>query len=192
MLQRLYDKTLALAAHRHATRYLAGISFIESSVFPIPPDVMLAPMVIAKRKRAFRYALICTIASVLGALLGYAIGAVFWETLGQPIINFYGYEAEFARFQEGFVEYGVWLVFIFGITFFPFKVITIASGVAALDPIIFIVSAIIARGFRFLLVAGLLWKFGPPIQAFVEKRLGLMVSIGMIVLIAGFVLIKWI
>lgn len=190
MLRSLYDWTLARAAHRHAARWLALVAFIESSVFPIPPDVMLMPMILARRERAFRYAAIATAGSVAGAAAGYLVGFALWETVGAPVIEFYGYGQQFARFEEGFATWGAWLVLIFGVTFFPFKVITIASGVAALDPVIFILSSILARGIRFFLVAALLWKFGPPIRDFVERRLALVTTIFLLLLVGGFLAIK--
>lgn len=186
MLNRLYQKTMALATHAQAERWLAFISFIESSVFPIPPDCMLIPMALAKRTKALRYAAICTIASVLGALLGYAIGYFLWDTVGRPLFEFYGYMDKFALFQAEFLEWGAWLVFVFGITFFPFKVITIASGVAALDPIVFIVASLFSRTPRFFIEAWLLMRFGAPIQSFIEKRLAMIVSLTIFLLIAGF------
>ncbi|MCG8506803.1 MAG: DedA family protein [Sphingomonadales bacterium] len=191
MLRRLYDWTLRLARHPAAERWLAFISFIESSVFPVPPDVMLGPMALAKPKRAFRYALICTVASVLGGLAGYAIGFFLWETVGQSVIAFYGYEDKFAEFADAFNEQGALLVFIFGLTFFPFKVITIASGVTMLDPVVFTFAAIASRAPRFFIEAALLWKFGPPIQQFVEKRLALITSLVVFLGVAGFVLLKY-
>lgn len=190
MLRGLYSWTMEKARHRHAGRWLGFISFIESSVFPIPPDVMLLPMILAEQNKAFHYAAICTLASVMGALLGYAIGYFFWDIVGAPLIAFYGYEAQFTAFQDSFRDYGAWLVFLFGITFFPFKVITIASGMVALDPVIFVISALAARTPRFFIEAALLWKFGEPIRLFVEKRLTLLTSVFIILLIAGFAAIK--
>ena len=191
MLSRLYNWTMGLARHPAAERWLAFISFIESSVFPIPPDVMLGPMALARPQRAFRFAFVCTAASVLGALLGYGIGYFLWETVGQGVISFYGYHDQFERFREAFNSQGALLVFVFGITFFPFKVITIASGVTALDPLIFLAAAIASRTPRFFIEAALLWKFGPPIQRFVEKRLALITSVVVFLGIAGFVLLKY-
>ena len=129
MLRRLYDWTMKLAGHRRANWALAAVSFIESSVFPIPPDVMLIPMVLAQRHKAMLIAGICTVASVLGGLLGYAIGLYLFDTIGQPILDFYGYGEKFGSFQERYIEWGVWIVLIAGLTPFPYKVITIASGV---------------------------------------------------------------
>lgn len=191
MLRKLYDRVIELATHRTAPAWLAVISFLESSFFPVPPDVLLVPMAVSARRRAFRFALICTVASVAGALLGYAIGFLFWESLGQPVIAFYGYEEEFARFSEGFLEYGALIVFFFGITFFPYKVITIASGVVALDLFVFIAASITARGLRFFIEAAILWKWGEAAQRFVEDRLALVVSAATILLVAGFIAIKY-
>ncbi len=186
MIRKLYNWTLLLGARKSASAWLFGISFVESSIFPIPPDVLLLPMALGRRERAFHFAAIATFASVLGALLGYGIGYFFWEALGSPIMEFYGFQDEFQSFQNAFVENGAWLVLFFGVTFFPFKVITIASGVVALDPVIFVLSAIVARALRFFIVCSLLWKFGEPIKAFIEKRLGILVALGTLLLIAGF------
>ncbi|MFQ5348678.1 MAG: YqaA family protein [Rhodothalassiaceae bacterium] len=190
MLRSIYDWTLEKARHRHAERWLALVAFAESSVFPVPPDVMLLPMALAERRCAFRYAAIATMASVAGAFAGYAIGAFLWQTVGAPLIQLYGYEAEFARFREGFVDYGAWLVFIFGVTFFPFKVITIASGLVALDPVVFALSALVARGLRFFPEAALLWRFGAPIQRFIERRLALLSTLFVALLLLGFLALK--
>ena len=190
MIRRLYNWTMGLAHHPRAAQWLALVAFIESSVFPIPPDVMLVPMATAKREKALYFAGICTMASVLGAMLGYTIGYFLWDMIGQPIIEFYGYLDEFERFRAGFNEWGAWLVFIFGITFFPFKVITIASGATSLDFMTFILACIAARTPRFFIEGALLWKFGAEIQAFIEKRLTLVTTVVVILGVAGFVLIK--
>jgi membrane protein YqaA with SNARE-associated domain len=190
MLRALYDKTMALAAHRHANWALAAVSFIESSVFPIPPDVMLIPMVLAKRHRAVLIAVICTVASVLGGLLGYAIGLYLFDTIGMPILNFYGYGEKFASFQSRYNEWGVWIVLIAGLTPFPYKVITIASGVTGLSLPVFLVASIVARGLRFAIVTALLWKFGAPIKDFIERYLGLLFILFMVLLIGGFAVVK--
>lgn len=190
MLRSLYDKILRLANSPRASWWLAAISFIESSVFPIPPDVMLVPMAVANRTRAFHFALICSVASVIGAVLGYIIGFFLWDSVGQPIFEMYGYMDEFALFQDGFKEWGAWLVFVFGLTFFPYKVITIASGVVALDPVVFILASIGARFPRFFIEAALLWKFGDPIRDFIERRLVLITSAVVLLIVGGFAAIK--
>jgi membrane protein YqaA with SNARE-associated domain len=192
LLQKLYTWTFSLAKHPKAIRWLAFISFIESSVFPIPPDVILLPMVLANRTKAFFYAGVCTISSVLGGFLGYSIGYFLWEKIGSQIFEFYGYMDEFNTFQGNFLEYGVWLVFIFGLTFFPFKVITIASGVTMLDPIAFGLISLLSRSLRFFIEATLLWKFEEPIQKFIERRLTLVTTIFILLGILGFIGIKYI
>ena len=191
MLRRLYDWTLSLARHRHAMPALAGVSFVESSVFPIPPDVLLIPMVLAEPEKAFRIAAVCTAASVLGGLLGYAIGVFLFEELGKPLLEFYGYGTKFAEFQGKYHDWGAWVVFIAGVTPFPYKVITILSGVTALDIFIFTVASVVARGLRFFVVAGLLWRYGEPIQAFIEKRLSLLFGLFCGLLVGGFVAAKF-
>ena len=188
MLRRLYDWTLSLARHRHALPALAGVSFIESSVFPIPPDVLLIPMVLAEREKAFRIAAVCTAASVLGGLLGYAIGVFLFEELGKPLLEFYGYGTKFAEFQGKYHDWGAWVVFIAGVTPFPYKVITIASGVTALDPLVFMVASLLSRGARFFLLAGLLWYFGPAIRGLIENHLGKLTMMFFALLLGGFLL----
>jgi len=189
MIRRLYDWTLALAAHPRALLALAAISFVESSVFPIPPDVLMIPMIIARPSRAFLIAAVCTAASVAGALLGYVIGWGFFEAVGAPVLEFYGKGDDMAAFNARFNEWGAWAVLIAGVTPFPFKVITIMSGVTGLSLPVFIVASIAARGLRFFVVAGLLWKFGPPIRDFIERRLGLMFTLFMVLLVGAFALI---
>ena len=191
MLQKLYQRLLELSRHRHASFWLGAVSFIESSIFPIPPDVLLVPMVLADRAKAFRYAFVCTAMSVLGGLLGYAIGFWFWEAFGAGVIEFYGYREEFRAFEGAFIEWGAWLVFVFGVTFFPYKVITIASGVVKLDPLTFIVASVLSRSLRFYIEAGLIWKFGEPVQRFIEKRLALVITIVVFSVLLGFVAIKY-
>ena len=183
---------MGLAAHRHATWALAGVSFIESSVFPIPPDVLLIPMVLADRARAFRIAFVCTVASVAGGLLGYGIGLFLYEEIGKPVLDFYGYAPEFAEFQATYNTWGAWAVFSAGVTPFPYKVITILSGVTGLDVVVFSVASILSRGIRFYVVAWLLWRFGPPIKDFIERRLHLLFWIFCALLVGGFILVKFV
>jgi membrane protein YqaA with SNARE-associated domain len=192
LLRPLYDWTLRLASHRHAMWALAAISFVESSIFPIPPDVLLIPMVLAAPTRAWRIALVCTIASVLGGLAGYGIGYFLFEQVGKPLLEFYGYGPKFGEFKAKYNEWGTWAVFIAGVTPFPYKVITILSGVTALDPTVFTIASVFARGLRFLIVAALLWKFGAPIRDFIEARLGLVFTVFCVGLVGGFVVIKYI
>lgn len=192
MLQRLYDWTLDLATHRHALLALALVSFIESSVFPIPPDILIIPMVLATREKAWRIAIVCTVASVLGGLAGYGVGYFAYESIGRPLMEFYGYAAKFQAFQAHYNEWGAWIVAGAGITPFPYKVITIASGVTGLDLTTFTVASALSRGARFFIVAGLLWYFGIPIRAFIEKHLAKLATLFFILLFGSFVLIKYI
>jgi len=191
MLHRLYDWTLGLAAHKHAILALALISLVESSVFPIPPDILLIPMVLAARDRAWIIAGVCMVASVIGGVFGYGIGFFLFEQIGKPVLEFYRYSSKFAEFQETYNEWGAWAVFFAGVTPFPYKVITILSGVTGLSLPVFIVASMLARGLRFFIVAALLWKFGEPIKAFIERRLGLLFVLFCILLIGGFVVVKY-
>ena len=190
MLRPLYDWTMRFAAHRRAHWGLAVISFIESSVFPIPPDVLLIPMVLAERAKAWFYATVCTVASVLGGLAGYLIGLLLFDAIGRPILDLYGYGAQFDQFAQRYNDWGAWIVLVAGITPFPYKVITIASGMTQLDIWVFLLASLAARGARFYLVAALLYAFGPPIRDFIERRLGLVTAIGFALLIGGFVVAK--
>jgi len=192
MLRRLYDWTMALARTRHAERSLAGISFAESSFFPIPPDVLLIPMVLAQRERWLRYALVCTVASVLGALLGYFIGAVLLDTVGRPIIAFYHAEDAFVRIQDWYDTWGAWGILFGAVTPFPYKILTIFSGFAGFNLVTLIIVSIIGRGLRFFLVAWLLQKFGEPIRTFIEKHLGLLFTLFVVLLIGGFVAVRYV
>ncbi|PJK27766.1 YqaA family protein [Minwuia thermotolerans] len=191
MLRRLYNWTMSLAAHRRASWGLAGVSFAESSFFPIPPDVILIPMILADRRKAFRYAVIATVFSVLGGLAGYAIGAFLFETVGRPLLEFYGALDKFAEFSLRYNEEGGWIVFFFGVTPFPYKVITVASGATALNLVTFTAASVAARGLRFFLVAALLWWFGEPIRRFIERYLGILVLIFMVCLVGGFVAVRY-
>lgn len=191
MLRATYDFLMRAAAHRRANYWLALVAFVESSVFPIPPDTMLVPMVLANRDSAWRAAGISTVASVCGGLFGYAIGALLYNTVGLPLLEFYGYADKFAAFTAEYNDWGAWIVFGAGITPFPYKVITIASGVAHLDLPVFVIASILARGLRFYIVAALCWRFGPSIQKTIEKNLGLWTSAAFLALIGGFMLIKF-
>ncbi len=192
MLRRTYDWTMDLASRPHAMFWLFVIAFAESSVFPIPPDVLIIPMVLAAPTRAWRIVAVATAGSVLGGLAGYGIGYFLFEAVGQPILDFYGYAAKFDRFQEWYREWGGWIVFAGGFSPVPYKVITIASGSVNLDLVTFTVVSIISRCGRFLLVAVLLWKFGVPIRAFIERWLGPLTLAFVVLLVLGFVLVKYI
>ncbi len=185
MYRRLYDRLLALAAHRRALWALAAVSLIESVVFPIPPDLLLIPMVLAARRRAWTIAAVCTLASVAGGGLGYGVGLFLFETVGRAVLAFYGLEDGFARFAEAYHRWGAWAVFVVGVTPFPYKAITILSGATRLDFVVFLLSSLAARGLRFFLVAALLYRFGPPIRDLVERRLGLALTLFCALLLGG-------
>ncbi|WP_166415547.1 YqaA family protein [Cochlodiniinecator piscidefendens] len=191
MLRALYNWTLSLAESRYALWALAFVSFAESSFFPIPPDILMIPMILARPSKAWLIALVALVASVLGAFLGYYIGAGLFETVGRPVLEFYGKDAYFDEFAARYNEWGAWAVLMAGITPFPFKVITILSGSTGLSLTIFTIAAIIARGLRFFIVAALLWKFGAPIREFIEKRLGLMFILFVVILFGGFYVVKF-
>lgn len=191
MLRRLYDWTIHLSSKRHAPWALGAVAFAESSFFPLPPDIVLIPMVLARRERAWFYATICTIASVIGGIFGYAIGYFLFDTVGNYILNLYGYQEAFQSFAARYNEFGVWIVLIAGVTPFPYKVITIASGVTQLNFFVFMMASIVARGARFYLVAGLLWWFGEPIRAFIDRYFGILSIIFMALLFGGFLAVRY-
>lgn len=186
MLRRLYDWIMKLAEGPNALWALAAVSFAESSFFPIPPDVMLIPMILARRSRAFLYAAWATATSVIGGMFGYLIGYALYESVGKPIIDFYGKAADFADFASLFNEYGVWIIIAKGMTPIPYKIITIAAGLAGMGFFAFIFASIIARALRFFIVAALLYWFGEPIRDFVEKRLALVTTAFVVLLVGGF------
>jgi membrane protein YqaA with SNARE-associated domain len=192
LIRKMYDWTLRLAETKYATWALAGVSFTESSFFPIPPDLLLIPMCIAERRKSFFYATVCTVASVIGGLAGYAIGYYFFETWGEKILNFYGMSKGFDEMKTHFDEYGGWIILAKGATPIPFKLMTILSGVMHLALPVFIISSIGARAFRFFVVAGLLWWKGEPIRHFIEKYLGWLLLAVLVLLIGGFVAFKYV
>ncbi len=187
----VYDYMIELAAKPRAMHYLFAVAFIESSFFPIPPDVMLIPMVLAMPQKAWKIAGVATVASVLGGYFGYVIGVFFFDLIARPILNFYGYMEQFEHFKEYYHEWGAWIVFGAGITPFPYKVITIASGVMHLDLAVFTIASVLARGMRFFLVAWLLKKYGAPMKDFIEKNLGLLSVLFLVLLVGGFWAIKY-
>jgi membrane protein YqaA with SNARE-associated domain len=191
MMKRLYDWIMGLAASDRAPAALFGVSFVESSFFPIPPDVMLVPMVIAQRAKAWWYATLATIGSVLGGAFGYAIGFFAFESIGKPILEFYGKADSFGEFTQWFNEWGVWILIAKGWTPFPYKVLTITAGVTHMPFLEFMLASVITRAMRFFLVAGLLYFFGEPIRAFIEKRLTLVTTVFLVLLVGGFVAVRY-
>lgn len=171
MIRRLYAWAVRMADHKYATWILFAVSFAESSFFPIPPDTMLLPMVLANRKKAWLFAGVCTLASVLGGLLGYAIGAWMYDTIGHALISFYHMEDQAQHFKELYAEYGAAIILIKGLTPIPYKLVTIASGMAAYPILPFILLSFITRGARFFLIATLLHHYGEPIRGFLETHL---------------------
>ena len=190
LVKATYDYMLNLASRRNAMYFLFAVAFIESSFFPIPPDVMLIPMVLAAPTKAWRIAGIATISSVLGGAFGYAIGVFFFDLIARPILTFYGYMHQFDVFKDYYHEWGAWIVFGAGITPFPYKVITIASGVVHLDFAVFMLASVVARGMRFYLVAWLLKKYGEPMKDYIEKNLGMLSVLFLLLLMGGFACIK--
>ena len=191
MVKGLYDWTMRMADHPRALWVLAIISFVESSVFPIPPDVLMIPLILAAPHRAWLIALIAMVSSVLGGMLGYAIGYFAFDQIGQPILESLGKGDAMSEFNTKFNDFGFWAVLGAGITPFPYKVITIMSGWTGMPVVTFIVTSIIARALRFFIVAALLWKFGAPIRDFIERRLGLMFILFIVILAGGFYLVKY-
>ena len=191
IFRKLYNWTLNKSGHKNASWFLGIISFAESSFFPIPPDIILIPMIIAKRTRAWFYAFICTITSVCGGIIGYIIGYFFYSSIGIIIVNTYGLSNSFDSFEQYYNEYGVWIVLGAGFTPFPFKFITIASGVFNLNIILFVIVAIFARGLRFYLLAILLYIFGNKIKELIDKYFNLLASLFFILLVGSLLLIKF-
>ncbi|MCH8684553.1 YqaA family protein [Pedomonas mirosovicensis] len=192
MIRRLYDWTMRLAEGPRALWSLGAISFAESSFFPIPPDVVVVPMVLARPKQAWLIATICTVASVLGGLVGYAIGYFAMESIGHWLIELYGMQDKAAEFHANYAEWGLWVILIKGLTPIPYKLVTIVSGAAqyALAP--FIIASIITRGARFFLIAALLRAYGEPIRAFIERRLTLVTTLFVAMVVGGFMVLKYV
>jgi membrane protein YqaA with SNARE-associated domain len=189
MLHRLYNWVLTLAGNRFAELWLAIVAFAESSFFPVPPDLMLAPMIMAKPEKAYRYAAICTAASVAGGMLGYAIG-YYLEPVGHALLALTGHSGGVAQFQDWYAQWGVWLILIKGFTPIPYKLVTIASGLAEFSFPIFIAASVATRGGRFFLEAYLINRFGVQVQAMIERRMILVTTVVLLVLIAGVLAVK--
>ncbi len=191
MIRRLYDWMISMAEQPNALWVLALVCFVESSFFPIPPYVLMIPMVIARPSKAFVIATVATLSSVAGALLGYYIGWALLETVGRPLLAFYGKGADFDAFALQYNDWGFWAILGSAITPIPFKVITIASGATGMNIPVFLAASLGARGFRFFLVAALLWRFGEPIRVFIERWLGLVFGLFCVLLIGGFYLVRF-
>jgi membrane protein YqaA with SNARE-associated domain len=191
MLQRLYTRILEIAAGPNALAALLVVSFAESSFFPLPPDILLIPMILARPHQAFRLAALCTLASVVGGLVGYAIGYFLFDAIGRPVLEFYNAMGSYEALKAGFAEWGVWIIILKGMTPIPYKLITIASGVAQFDLIAFIGASIVSRSIRFFMVAALLWYFGDAARQFIERRLALVTSIFAVALVGGFVVLRY-
>jgi membrane protein YqaA with SNARE-associated domain len=191
MLKGLYDGVIRLSKGKHALPALAAVSFAESSFFPVPPDVILVPMALANPEKARLYALVCTIASVLGGMLGYAIGALLYDTVGHWLISAYGYGEGVEAFREAYAKWGAWIILIKGLTPIPYKIVTIASGFAGYNFLAFIVLSTITRGARFFLEAELLRIYGEPIRGFIEERLTLVTTGFLAAIVGGFLIAKY-
>jgi membrane protein YqaA with SNARE-associated domain len=189
MLRRLYDWCIDAAGKPYAAWLMGAVSFAESSVFPIPPDTMLIPMSLARPDKAYRFAFLCTWTSVLGGIVGYMIGAVLYDSIGQWLINLYGYGDKVEAFRAAYAEYGAWIILLKGLTPIPYKIVTITSGFAAYNIWMFIGLSVIARGGRFFVVAFLLNRYGEWARETIEKRLGFWVAVGAGVLVVGFIIV---
>jgi membrane protein YqaA with SNARE-associated domain len=191
MLKRLYERTIVLAASPRAPFWLAVVAFAESSVFPVPPDPLLLLMGLARPNRVWRFALIATIASVAGGMLGYAIGYALFERLALPVLNFYGYGAKFDAFAQQYQTWGVWVILIKGLTPIPYKLVTIASGALHFDFLTFVLASAATRGARFFLVAALVWRFGDRARDFIERRLMLLTTATAVGVVGGFLALRF-
>jgi membrane protein YqaA with SNARE-associated domain len=191
MIRTLYDKVLALSASPRAAWWLAAVSFAESSFFPIPPDLLLIPMVLARPRRAWRLAGICTLASVAGGALGYLIGWALFDTVAMPLLHAYHYEEAFQRFQDTYARWGLWVILVKGLTPIPYKIVTIASGAAHFNFGVFMAASLATRAARFFLVAALLRRFGSPVRDFVERRLTLVTTAVAAGVIGGFLALRF-
>jgi membrane protein YqaA with SNARE-associated domain len=192
MLRSWYDWVIRMSEHPKALWTLAGVSFAESSFFPIPPDLMLIPMVIAQRAKAWLIAGVCTIASVAGGILGYAIGFFMLETVGMWLLTLYGKSEGLADFQAWYAQWGLWVILIKGLTPIPYKLVTIASGAAHFDFLTFVAASVVTRGGRFYLVAGILYWIGQPARVFVEKHLTAVTTGLAAIIVLGIVAVAYI
>jgi membrane protein YqaA with SNARE-associated domain len=188
MFKPLYDRLIALSESRHAPYALAAVAFAESSVFPIPPDILLAPMALAQPRRAWTFALICTVASVLGGMLGYAIGSLLFDTVGQWLIHLYGYADRIAALRESYAKWGALVILVKGVTPIPYKLVTIVSGLLGYNFALFVGLSVITRGLRFFLVAGALNLWGDRLRGALERHFAVFVALSVAFVVLGFVL----
>lgn len=191
MLRRLYDWCIDAAGKPHAAWILAAVSFAESSFFPVPPDIMLIPMALARADRAWRYAVICTLASVAGGMLGYLIGAWLYDSIGVWIVTAFRYGDKIEAVRQGFAQYGGWIIVLKGATPIPYKIVTIASGFAGYNFGAFVLLSLLTRGLRFFVEAFLLKRYGPRARVIIEKRLGFWFTVSALTLVAGFVAVVY-
>jgi membrane protein YqaA with SNARE-associated domain len=187
----LYRWTMGLAGHRRAVPALLGVTFAESFIFPVPADALMVPIVLAQRDRAWRVALLATIASVAGGLVGYAVGALLYDSLGRWLIALYGYQDAFAAFKATFDRWGLLIILIKGLTPIPYKIVTIASGLARFDLATFVAASLATRALRYYLLCGLLWYFGPPIQGVIERHAGAIAALFLVVVASGVVAVGY-
>jgi membrane protein YqaA with SNARE-associated domain len=186
MFERLYQRVLSVSESRHAPYALAAMAFAESSFFPIPPDVILIPMSLATPRRAWRYAAIATLASVAGGMLGYAIGALLYDTLGQWLIHLYGYADRMAALKETYAHWGAAVILVKGLTPIPYKLVTIVSGLLGYNFAIFVLLSLVTRGARFFILAGALNRFGDPLRILLERYFALFLALIAMVVVVGF------
>jgi membrane protein YqaA with SNARE-associated domain len=191
MLRRLYDWTLSLAARPSAPYALAAVSFAESSFFPVPPDVMLVPMMLARPDRAWTYALICTLTSVVGGVLGYLIGLFLYDSIGSWLFQVYGLTEGAETFRHSYAEYGHWVILLKGLTPIPYKLVTITSGFAGYSLFWFVVLSVITRGARFFVIALLMTRFGPVIKSLIDRHFNLIAAVALVALVGGFVAFRY-
>ena len=191
MFRKLYNWTLELANKPHAIWFLFFIALIESWIFPIPPDVMIIPMVLMARDKALKIVFVATIGTLIGALIGYGIGNLLFETIGKNLLDLYGYKGEFENYKNLYDKWGIWVVVIGAVSPIPFKVVTIASGSLALSLPKFIAAVFFSRGIRFLIEAALIWKFGPMIKTMIEKYFNLFILLFLLLFFGGIYLLKW-
>lgn len=191
MLRQFYDYSIAAAQSPRAAWLLGSVSFAESSFFPIPPDVMLVPMSIARPERAYYYAFVCTVTSVAGGVFGYLIGALLYESVGLWVIQLYGYGDKVEAFRESYAEWGAWIILLKGLTPIPYKLVTITSGFAGYDLLAFTVLSLITRGARFAILAALLGRYGGPIKGILDRHLGLVAALLVVCIVGGFAALKF-